>query len=161
MQSSLTGRERINRALRRQAVDRVAIDFGGSRVTGIAAIAYRNLLGKMGRPEDIRLYDIKQQLADPSLAMMDLLGGDVVQLQRLGPTTGMPFLKLDDWKAGQLTDGSPCLVLGGYENRILKDGTIEVLHEGSIAARRTPHSLYFDVCATPLAGAGCQGIHPL
>lgn len=149
----MTGRQRIDRALRHQSVDRVPVDFGGSRVTGIAAIAYRNLLEKLGRLEEIRLYDIKQQLADPSLTMIDMLGGDVVQLQRLGPTTGMPFLKLDDWKAGQLTDGSPCLVPGAYDTRILKDGTIEVLHQGSVAARRTPQSLYFDVCATPLAGA--------
>lgn len=153
MKTSLTSRERVNRTLRRQSVDRVAIDFGGSRVTGIAAIAYKNLLGETGRKEDLRLYDLKQQLADPSLAMIDLMGGDVVQLQRLGPTTGMPFLKLDDWKAGQLTDGSPCLVPGAYDTRTLEDGTIEVLHDGSVAARRTPHSLYFDVCAAPLAGA--------
>jgi uroporphyrinogen decarboxylase len=156
MKTSLTSRERVDRTLRRQSVDRVAIDFGGSRITGIAAIAYRNLLEEMGRMEDLRLYDIKQQLADPSLAMINLMGGDVVQLQRLGPTTGMPFLKLDDWKAGQLTDGSPCLVPAAYDTRTLGDGTIEVLHEGSVAARRTPHSLYFDVCAAPLAGAATK-----
>src|SRR6516165_12194077 len=96
--STLSSRERVRKALNHEPTDRVPVDFGGSRVTGISAIAYRNLLQHLGMQEDVCVYDVKQQLAKPSLDLINRLGGDVVQLHRLGPTTGMPFLEVDKWK---------------------------------------------------------------
>ncbi|MGI9427636.1 MAG: uroporphyrinogen decarboxylase family protein [Bythopirellula sp.] len=129
------------------------IDLGGSRVTGIAAIAYRNLLEHLGIEEEIRLFDIKQQLAMPSVEVVNRLGGDVLLLSRLAPTTGMPFLRIDQWKQGHLTDGAPCLVPEDYEVEIQEDGTADVIYEGQTVARRTPGTLYFDVCHHPLKEA--------
>lgn len=151
--SRLSSRERVRMAVNHEEPDRVPIDFGGSRVTGIGAIAYRNLLHHLGRTEEIRVYDIKQQLAEPSLEVINRLGGDVVQLHRLGPTTAMPFLAVDEWKPGQLTDGSPCKVPAAYEEHHQPGGAIEVVHGGQVFARRSPESLYFDVCHSALAAA--------
>jgi uroporphyrinogen decarboxylase len=151
--NTLTSRERVRRALNHEETDRVPVDFGASRITGIAAIAYKNLLRHLGRQEDIRVYDIKQQLAQPSLAMIERMGGDVVQLHRLGPTSGMPFLKIDDWKSGCLTDGSPCLVPVDYSETMRADGTVELRRDGQLCAWRAPESFYFDVCYAPLAQA--------
>ena len=50
------------------------VNLGASRVTGISAIAYRNLLDYLGLVKEVRVYDVKQQLADPSLAVLDRLG---------------------------------------------------------------------------------------
>ena len=149
----MTSRERVRIALNHEEPDRVPVDFGGTRVSGIAATAYRRLLDHLGVREDVRIYDIKQQLAEPSLATIERMGADVVQLPRLGPTTGMPFLALDEWKPGRMTDGAPCLVPAAYDPRILDDGTIEIWRDGILYARRTPASLYFDVCPFPLANA--------
>ena len=149
----MTSRERVRLALNHQEPDRVPVDIGASRVTGISAIAYRHLLHHLGREEDIRVYDLKQQLADPSLAVIDRLGGDVVQLQRLAPTSGMAFLALDEWKAGRLTDGSPCLVPRACEEIRRGGAEIELVSHGEVYARRSVESLYFDVCWTPLAHA--------
>ena len=99
--SEMTSRERVERALNHEETDRVPIDIGGSRVTGIAAIAYRNLLEHLGVEEEVRLFDIKQQLAMPSVAVVERLGGDVMLLSRLAPTTGMPFLGIDESLPGQ------------------------------------------------------------
>ena len=151
--AGMTSRERVEQALNHESTDRPPIDFGASRVTGIAAIAYKNLLSYLGLEEPIYLYDIKQQLALPSPEMINRMGGDVVMLSRLGPTTGMPFLCIDRWKDGTLTDGSPCKVPEAYETRFLEDGTIEVLYEGGVFAKRTPFSLYFDVVSAPLKDA--------
>ena len=118
MSMGLTSRERVEAALKYERVDRIPIDFGGSRVTGIASIAYKKLIDHLGISEDIHLYDIKQQLACPSLEIIDFMGGDFVQLNRLGPTTGMPFLCIDKWKQGTLTDGSGCLVPEAYETAL-------------------------------------------
>lgn len=153
MTTSLTSRERVRRALNHEETDRVPIDFGASRISGIAAIAYKNLLHALGRQEEIRVYDIKQQLALPSLEMVQHMGADVVQLQRLGPTTGMAFLEIDQWKPGQLTDGSPCLVPAACAESRRADGTIEILRDGQCYAWRSPESFYFDVCYAPLAQA--------
>jgi uroporphyrinogen decarboxylase len=149
----MNSRERVRAALNHQETDRVPVDFGGSRITGISALAYKNLLQHLGMRDDVRIYDCKQQLAEPSLDMINRLGGDVVQLHRLAPSTGMPFLRIDRWQSGQLTDGSPCLVPDGYESCIAPDGEFQILHNGEIYARRAPTSLYFDICHAPLEQA--------
>ena len=151
--AALTSRERVRLALSHQEADRVPVDFGGSRVTGIGAIAYANLVQRLDRTEPVWVYDIKQQLAAPSLAMVDLLGGDIVQLHRLGPTTALPFLMIDRWKPGQLTNGTPGLVPEAFEEARDDAGEFAVRYQGEIAARRTLESLYFDVCWAPLANA--------
>jgi uroporphyrinogen decarboxylase len=151
--STLTSRERVRLALNHQEPDRVPVDFGASRVTAISAIAYRNLLLHLGLKEDIRIYDIKQQLALPSLEVINRLGGDVLQLQRLGPTSGMAFLAIDRWKPGLMTDGSPCLVPETCEEAGRQSQEIQVVWNGETYARRSPESLYYDVCWAPLANA--------
>lgn len=149
----MTSRQRIDAALNHEPTDRVPIDVGGSRITGIASLAYHRLLEHLGMDESIHLYDIKQQLALPSPEVVNRLGGDVVLVNRLAPTTGMPFLRIDQWQPGQLTDGTPCLAPAAYEARFKDDGTVEVMHEDQVVAYRTPGSLYFDMCATPLKQA--------
>ena len=149
----MTSRERVRMALNHRQPDRVPIDFGATRVSGIAATAYRRLLQHLGMQEEVRIYDIKQQLALPSSAMIARMGGDVVQLQRLGPTTGMPFLTLDEWKPGYMIDGSPCLVPAAFDPVMVDGGAIEIFHDGIRYARRTPDAPYFDVCPFPLADA--------
>ena len=149
----MNSRERVRAALNHQVTDRVPVDFGGSRVTGIGALAYKNLLNHLGMHEEVRIYDCKQQLAEPSLDMMNRLGSDVVQLHRLAPGTGLPFLRIDRWQPGLLTDGSPCLVPEGYESKITKEGQFQILHNGVICATRVPGSLYFDICHSPLEKA--------
>jgi len=149
----MTSRERVTMALNHEEPDRVPVDFGGTRISGIAAPAYRNLLNHLSLKEDIRIYDIKQQLALPSLDMIRRMGGDVVQITRLGPTTGMSFLRIDTWKKGAMTDGAPCLIPEDYETVHCEDGTIEIYRDGRPFARRPEGALYFDVITTPLKDA--------
>ena len=149
----MTSRERVTAALSHEETDRVPIDFGGSRITGIAATAYKKLLQYLGRDEGVRLYDIKQQLAMPSIEMTRFMGGDIAQLTRLGPTTGMPFLQIDRWKEGKMTDGSPCLVPEEYDPLFCDDESMEIHRDGDTFARRSSGSLYFDVTIAPLRDA--------
>ena len=46
----MTPRERILTALEHREPDRVPVDFGGHRSSGIAAIAYRKLRAALGLP---------------------------------------------------------------------------------------------------------------
>jgi uroporphyrinogen decarboxylase len=150
---SLTSRERVRLALQHEEPDRVPIDFGATRTSGIAATAYRRLVEALGLAEPVRVYDVKQQLAQPSLEAIERMGGDVVQVTRLGPTTGMPFLEIDAWKPGRLTDGSPALVPRAFDPSQATDGALEIRRDGILYARRSLESSYFDVCPFPLAAA--------
>jgi uroporphyrinogen decarboxylase len=65
----------------------------------------------------------------------------------------MPFLEIDRWKPGVMTDGAPCLVPAAYSPVTQPGGDIEIWQDGVRYARRSPDSMYFDPCFVPLAGA--------
>ncbi len=77
----MTSRERVLTALRYQEADRVPIDLGAMRSSGIQAIAYNRLKAHL----DIEggqtvLYDIMQQLAQPEQTIVDRFHLDALPL---------------------------------------------------------------------------------
>ena len=103
----MTPRERIRYALNHSQPDRVPIDFGGHRSSGISAITYARLKKELGIfSGDIYVYDMIQQLAIVEPDMLDAVGADVVEL-------GRGFMLDDaDWKVWELPDGNPCKIPG-------------------------------------------------
>jgi uroporphyrinogen decarboxylase len=101
----MTRRERVLAAIRHQEPDRVPVDFGAMRSTGITAVAYGQLKHYLGlRAGETRVYDVVQQLAQPEPAILDYIESDVVDLGRV-------FLTEDgDWKDFTLPDGSPAKI---------------------------------------------------
>ncbi|MBN1444404.1 MAG: hypothetical protein JXA90_16955, partial [Planctomycetes bacterium] len=67
---TMTGRERLLRALDHRAPDRVPIDLGGNQ-TGIHKFAYQALLGHLQLDESVEIMDAVQQLARPSEAVLE------------------------------------------------------------------------------------------
>ena len=124
----MTSRERVLCALNHQQPDRVPIDFGGHRSSGIAAIAYAKLKKALGITSgDIYIYDMAQQLAIVETEVLDAVGSDVVEL-------GRGFM-LDDseWKDWELPDGTPCKIPGfiniekrGSDSYLLSDDGIDL-----------------------------------
>ena len=77
----MNSRERVLAALNHSEPDRVPVDLGGHRSSGIAAIAYhrlRNYLGLAEKP--VRVYDMVQQLAIIDEDMLDLFGVDTIEM---------------------------------------------------------------------------------
>jgi uroporphyrinogen decarboxylase len=99
----MTPRERVLAALNHRQPDRVPIDFGGHRSSGIAAIAYRRLREALNLEEKpIRVYDPIQQLAVIDEDVLDRFGVDTIEL-------GRGFAHGDEhWTDWILPDGSPC-----------------------------------------------------
>jgi len=137
-------RERVMAALNHEEPDRVPIDLGGHRSSGIAAIAYARLRQHLHlEPRSIRVYDPVQQLAVIDQDVLDLFHVDTVELGRA--------FALDDehWVDWTLPDGTPCQmpVWAAPERRdgqwILKN------HEGITVGQMPDGALYFEQCHWP------------
>ncbi len=75
---SMNARERLRAALDHREPDRIPFDLGSVQVTGIHAVAYRNLRAALGLPEiEPVLCDSIQQLARPDNDLIERLSVDV------------------------------------------------------------------------------------
>ena len=100
-----TRRERVLAALNHQQPDRVPVDFGGHRSSGIAALAYPKLRKALGlEPRIVRVYDPLQQLAIIDEDVLDRFEVDTIELGR--------GFALEDkyWSDWMLPNGTPCQV---------------------------------------------------
>jgi uroporphyrinogen decarboxylase len=82
----MTPRERMRTALRHHEPDRVPIDNNGF-VSSIHEVAYRALLEKLGRTEEIVILDPVQRIVLASEHVMNLLGVDTRYIYPHAPST--------------------------------------------------------------------------
>ncbi len=101
----MTKRERVLCAISHREPDKVPIDLGAMRSTGITALAYSHLKKYLGiAAGHTYVYDVVQQLAQPELPILDYVDSDVIDL-------GRAFLvEENDWKDFVLPDGSPAKI---------------------------------------------------
>lgn len=146
-------RERVLAACNHEEPDRIPIDIGGMRSTGIHAIAYRKLRQHLGLEADrIKLYDVFQQLGLIDRDILERFEADVIPLPRFRPSFG---IGIDSWKEGSLPDGSPALVPEGFDPE-KEDGVYRLRDkEGRVIAERSEESYYYDQAGVhhPLADA--------
>jgi uroporphyrinogen decarboxylase len=136
----LTSRERVRIALSHKEADRVPIDFGAMRSTGISAIAYNNLRKKLGIKDGLaRMYDFQQQLAYPEKEVRDLFHVDVID-------AGQAFLIEDKyWRKWKLNDGSLCLIPKYLDVEIDDKETVYLKNiNGVVVGKKPKTSLYVD-----------------
>lgn len=148
----MTSRERVLAALNHEETDRVPVDLGSSRSTGINAIAYNDLKNYLGITTDTVLFDVKQLLAAPDYEILKRVGSDVVILPRLAPSLGIP---IDELKPGELPlGGGSCLLAKTFHPTVLEDGGEGIYdEERHLIAKRPAGGLYFDELYNPLADA--------
>jgi uroporphyrinogen decarboxylase len=143
----MTPRERVLAALAHEEPDRVPIDFGGHRSSGIAATAYARLKKHLGITSgDIYVYDIVQQLAIVESEVLDAMGGDVVELGRAFA------LEPSDWQPWVLSDGTPCQVPAYLHVERRGDDWILLSGEGAALGVMRKGCLYFEQTAWPWRG---------
>jgi len=125
----MDSRTRVRQALEHREPDRVPLDLGGSRMTGIHLHAYRRLRAALGLPAiEARVGDLTQQLAEVDDDVLDAIGADVRGIGPGSPSTyrrvmgddGVHLTFTDEWGVGR---------------RMPKDG-----------------GLYYDTSSPPLAG---------
>lgn len=136
----MNSRDRIRAALNHKEADRVPIDFGAMRSTGISIVAYnklRNYLGiKSGLP---KMYDFIQQLAYPEKEVRDLFHIDAID-------AGQSFLQEEtDWREWKLSDGTRCLIPNYLNIEIDYESNVYVKDNNNLILGKKPKSsLYID-----------------
>ena len=87
-QETMTSRERVIRAIRREPVDRIPIDLGSHMSTGISMFAYWNLRKYLGLSTDsIWIPDMVQCLAYVDVDILERFHCDCILLEPLFPET--------------------------------------------------------------------------
>lgn len=142
----MTSRERVLKTINFQEPDRVPIDLGGSRMTGIMGHTYSKLrehLGIGGQPA--RIFDVFQMLAEVEEPVRQRLGSDVVGVERLEPAFG---IVPERWKPWRHFDGSEFLMPGDFNPEPDGEGGYYLRHGGRPDAARVGHmpkdGFYFD-----------------
>jgi len=83
----MNSRERVLAALDHREADRVPIDLGGTRQSGIAAAAYHQLKRRLGLDTPTRVFDLYQMLAEVEEPLLKRFGADVVNLTTSKPAS--------------------------------------------------------------------------
>ena len=146
-----TPRERVMQAVNHVEPDRVPIDLGGHRSSGIMAIAYNKLKQHLGITSgDIYVYDFIQQLAIIEPEVLDRFGVDTIEL-------GRGFAKeAADWRGWVLPDGTPCKI-PAFIDPVKTGNDWRVYHEdGTLLTIQKEGCLYFEQTCYPLHGSDEQ-----
>ena len=147
----MNSRERVLAALNHTEPDRIPVDLGGHRSSGISAIAYHHLRKYLGLAEKpVRVYDMVQQLAIIDEDVLDMFGVDTVEMGR-----GF-LLDDDDWKPWTLPDGIPCEI--PYYTNLEKKGDDWLILDsnGAEVGILKRGSLYFEQTLFPLMERGIE-----
>lgn len=133
----MTKRERVLRSIQHKEPDKMPVDLGAMRSTGITAVAYSRLKKYLGiRKGHTYVYDVVQQLAQPEQAILDYVESDVVDLGRAFLTEG------GDWKEFTLPDGSPAKI-PSYAGFIPHEGGWLAKNEDSDIIGAMPKDAYY------------------
>ena len=137
-------RERVLSALNHQQPDRVPVDFGGHRSSGIAAMAYRKLRDALGLAEKpIRVYDPVQQLAVVDEDVLDRFQADAIEL-------GRAFALEDEhWSDWTLPDGTPCQMPVWALPEREEGQWVHRAEDGRVVGRMPDGAIYFEQAYWP------------
>lgn len=143
----MTSRERILAALNHKEADKVPVDCGSMRSTGIMGLAYNALKRHLGMEEGkTKIFDMVQQLAIPEQWYLDRFQIDSVDLARTFAENE------DDWIKWELHDGSVAYRPSWVDIRKEGDDWICYNGEGVEVGKMTPNLVYFTQTNYPLMG---------
>jgi uroporphyrinogen decarboxylase len=139
----MNSRERILAALNHQPTDRVPIDFGGTRQSGISAWAYQRLRERLGLDTTcwVRVYDVFQMLAEISPEVAERFGADCVALNRPAVAFG---LHNERWKPFTFHGGLRAEVPGGFNPEPDGEGGLILKRNSEPIGAMPAGGFYFD-----------------
>lgn len=117
----MNSRQRVLCAINHQEPDRVPIDLGGTRQSGIAALAYHKVKEKLGLNTPTRIFDVYQMIAEVERPVMERFGADCVGLVPPEVAFG---IRNDRWKPWQFPGGPLVEVPEGFDPVVGPDGSL-------------------------------------
>ena len=150
---TMTSRERVQRAVNFQPVDRVPIDLGGMKASGIGVKAYNRVKAQLGLRTPSRIWDPKFMIACVEEAMMQRFHLDVMPLDT---SSVLDDLRPDsDWQPKTLYDGAEGLLAPGTAIGTDPEGRWALLDsKKNLTSLRMPREgYYFDDVAFNEPGA--------
>lgn len=145
----MNSRQRVLAALAHREPDRLPIDLGGMRSTGITAIAYNRLLDHLGIEGVARVADTGQQLANVEEPIRQRFHVDVVALDMVSADWVRAGCA---WQPWTLADGSRCLVPVTFNPVLDENGDWVILNDqGEVRSRMPKGGYYFDGLYHPLS----------
>lgn len=151
MGETLTPRERVWKAINFEEADRVPIDIGGTKVSGICVDEYVELVRYLGIDSPPpKVYEQFQMLARVEEPVRSLLHADVIELENPVETWG---LANTDWKPWTTGVGNSVLMPGEFAPVEDERGYLYLYApDGRPLAYRPPGGLYFErVCDTAMS----------
>ena len=151
----MKSRERVIAAVEHRETDRIPIDFGATRQTGIMAGPYCELKKLLGIDTPTVVYDIYQMLAEIEEPVRRRMRSDVVALRARTVAFGVPNTgELKDW---ELADGTPVKVTAAFRPDIDNEGNLFINRDGKRIAHMPKGGFYFDSLEL---GAGAAHVDP-
>jgi len=138
----MTSRERVMTTIEFQEPDRVPIDFGGMKASGINAHACARLKERLGIRSPTRILDPRFMIAVVEEEVLSRFHGDVLPVDLSGITASVR--PDDEWQPRLLFDGTPVLFPPGTSIREEADGGWMLLNsDGSASSFRMPKGGYY------------------
>lgn len=143
----MTRRERVLAALDHKETDKIPVDCGSMRSTGIMGLAYNTLKRYMGITEGkTKMFDMVQQLAIPEQWYLDRFRIDSVDLSRT--FAGVE----EEWIPWNLPDGSLAYRPSWVDIRKEGDDWVCYNDHGVVVGKMSPGLVYFTQTNYPYKG---------
>ena len=117
----MNSRERVMKAVNFETPDRVPIDLGGMRASGINAVVYDKLKKRMGISTPTRIQDTMQILAEVEMEIVEHFHADVLPLE---PATAL-------WSRQDASEGVRRTLFSGLDVYFQPGTVIEEQKDGS------------------------------
>jgi len=152
----MTSRERVQRAVNFQPVDRVPIDLGGMKASSIAVEAYHHVQQQLGIRQPARVFDVRFMTGVVEESVRQRFHVDVAPLD-LSVVNAMTR-PASEWTARRLFSGTEVMMPPGTRIGVEPDGSWVILNaDGSPSSFRMPKGgYYFDDASFDTGG----GIDP-
>lgn len=140
----MNSRQRVQAAIKHIEPDRVPVDLGATPSSGISAIAYNNLLNYLPFKDKRNwVYDVVQQVTQPSDEMLDYFQIDVIDI-------GRTFNTLDsEWIETTLPNGSSAWQPAWFHPRKQADGSFLAFKDNEAIAMMPAKAISYDQIVYP------------
>lgn len=140
----MTPRERVLAAINHQEPDKLPVDIGATPSSGISAIAYDQLIKHLDFKDRRNwVYDVVQQVAQPSQEFLDRFGIDAVDVGRMFNTSD------EDWYDYTLANGSTAQQPNWFRPEEQPDGSFLASLNGEVIAKMPVGATFYDQTVFP------------